>query len=217
MGHDVQSILKETPFAFMAKGVSEEEKRRRILEIFSEKKDFFMLKEVEKMAYKKGIPLLAVKDVLQGLVDDDLVRLEKIGTSNYYWSFPSQKQVNRSNVLEKLCAERESMGKKVEELKARLEAEQKTRADGERRELILRYEDLKKERDELLSALEKYKGCDPVIHQEKLVQASELKTEVNKITDDLFTVQSYVCNRFDVDRREFLFSFGISETIDYVE
>lgn len=201
----------------MAKGVSEEEKRRRILEIFSETKDFFMLKEVEKMAYKKGVPLLAVKDVLQSLVDDDLVRLEKIGTSNYYWSFPSQKQVNRSKVLEKLCAERDSTRAKVEELRARLEDEQKTRADGERTELISRYEDLKKERDELLSALEKYKECDPVIYEEKTARAAELKTEVNKITDDLFTVQSYVCNKFDVDRKEFLASFGISETLDYVE
>jgi hypothetical protein len=31
----------------------------------------------------------SVKDVLQSLVDDGLVTVEKIGTSNYYWSFPS--------------------------------------------------------------------------------------------------------------------------------
>lgn len=30
-----------------------------------------------------------VKDVLQSLVDDNLVNTDKIGTSNYYWSFPS--------------------------------------------------------------------------------------------------------------------------------
>eukprot|EP00866_Antonospora_locustae_P001989 jgi/Antlo1/1989/2209 len=201
----------------MVRGVPEDEKRRRILEIFSETKDFFMLKEVEKMAYKKGVPLMAVKDVLQGLIDDDLVRLEKIGTSNYYWAFPSQKQVNRNNVLEKLNAERESTNKKVEELRVRLEAEQMARADGERTGLISRYEDLKKERDELFSALEKYNGCDPAIYEEKKIRVAALKTEVNKITDDLFTVQSYVCNKFDVDRREFLTSFGISETLDYVE
>lgn len=34
----------------------------------------------------------SVKDVLQSLVDDGLVTVEKIGTSNYYWSFPSDVQ-----------------------------------------------------------------------------------------------------------------------------
>lgn len=34
----------------------------------------------------------SVKDVLQSLVDDGLVTVEKIGTSNYYWSFPSDMQ-----------------------------------------------------------------------------------------------------------------------------
>lgn len=37
----------------------------------------------------KGIVQQSVKEVLQSLVDDDLVMFEKIGTSNYYWSFPS--------------------------------------------------------------------------------------------------------------------------------
>lgn len=31
----------------------------------------------------------AVKDTLQTLVDDGLVNMEKIGTSNYFWSYPS--------------------------------------------------------------------------------------------------------------------------------
>lgn len=31
----------------------------------------------------------SVKEVLQSLVDDNLVTSEKIGTSNYFWSFPS--------------------------------------------------------------------------------------------------------------------------------
>jgi hypothetical protein len=68
-------------------------------------KDYFQLKELEKILPKtKGIgnaiylntciltlSLVAqsVKEVLQSLVDDRLVMGEKIGTSNYFWSFPS--------------------------------------------------------------------------------------------------------------------------------
>ena len=55
-----------------------------------EKRDFFQLKELEKMLSKeKGIVLQSVKDVIQGLVDDRIINCEKIGTSNYFWSFPS--------------------------------------------------------------------------------------------------------------------------------
>ena len=71
------------------KGVSFEEKRIRILELFYQKREFFTLKELEKIAVKeKGIVAQAVKDVLQTLVDDGLVRSEKIGTSVYFWTFP---------------------------------------------------------------------------------------------------------------------------------
>ena len=33
---------------------------------------------------------MSVKDVLQSLVDDNIVDSERIGTSNYFWAFPSK-------------------------------------------------------------------------------------------------------------------------------
>jgi len=56
----------------------------------SAKKDYFQLKELERILPKaKGIVSQSVKEVLQSLVDDRLVQGEKVGTSNYFWSFPS--------------------------------------------------------------------------------------------------------------------------------
>ena len=93
------------------RGVSAEEKRQRMLDLFYEKKDFFLLKELEKIAPKEkggrsclkklqstpilsisssGIVSQSVKDVVQSLVDDDLVDTDKIGTSVYFWAFPSK-------------------------------------------------------------------------------------------------------------------------------
>ena len=94
------------------KGLSAEEKRIKMLEIFHESKDFYQLKvrnlyrvrtriedvilytsiflqELEKIAPKeKGIVAQSVKDVIQSLVDDNLVDTDKIGTSVYFWSYP---------------------------------------------------------------------------------------------------------------------------------
>jgi len=56
---------------------------------------------------------------LQSLVDDDLVHQEKIGISNYFWSFPSEAAV-------KLNTE---AGKLGDRLKARKAEEKKLRED----------------------------------------------------------------------------------------
>uniref|UniRef100_A0A453KJG5 Meiotic nuclear division protein 1 homolog n=1 Tax=Aegilops tauschii subsp. strangulata TaxID=200361 RepID=A0A453KJG5_AEGTS len=71
------------------RGLSLEEKREQMLQIFYESQDFYLLKELEKMGPKKGVISQSVKDVVQSLVDDDLVLRDKIGTSVYFWSLPS--------------------------------------------------------------------------------------------------------------------------------
>ena len=45
------------------KGLSLEEKRAKLLEVFYEKKEVLNLKEVEKFGAKRGIVLQSVKDV----------------------------------------------------------------------------------------------------------------------------------------------------------
>ena len=86
------------------RGMSLEDKRATILDIFHESKDVFQLKDIEKQASKRGVVLQSVKDVLQSLVDDDLVHQEKIGISNYFWSFPSEAAVKLDNEINKLKA-----------------------------------------------------------------------------------------------------------------
>lgn len=45
---------------------------------------------------------MTVKDVLQSLVDDNMVDCERVGTSNYYWAFPSKALHARKLKLEEL-------------------------------------------------------------------------------------------------------------------
>ena len=67
-------------------------------------------RDLEKaLAKEKGIKS-DVKELLDALVSDGLVKMEKIGISNYYWSFPSEAQRTRE--------------KRVHELKTLLQAEQ---------------------------------------------------------------------------------------------
>lgn len=42
----------------------------------------------------------SVKEVIQGLVDDELVSSDRIGSSNYFWAFPS---AALQKVIEYVC------------------------------------------------------------------------------------------------------------------
>lgn len=63
---------------------------------------------------------MQIKDVLQGLVDEGLVRCEKIGSGNYYWSFPSEttriKELKLVNLQQKLESETKDINSLVEKI-----------------------------------------------------------------------------------------------------
>ena len=81
------------------KGVSFEEKRTRLLSIFTTDPTFYHIKEIEKLGAKKGIHPMIIKDVLDSLIGDNLVDQEKVGASNYYLALPSKVfQAKQNNV-----------------------------------------------------------------------------------------------------------------------
>jgi len=201
------------------RGLSLDEKRQRMLEIFHERKTFFQLKEIEKIAPKeKGITPMSVKDVLQSLVDDNLVDQERIGTSNYFWSYPSkvintkrqrvsafQEQVD--NCQTKICEN----DKKLNQVKVgKEESDQRT-------ELLSQYEKFEEENSKLISVLEQYKECDPEVIEEMKEQGKTALEAANRWTDNVFAVKSWCTKKFGIDGKEIDKQFGIPEDFDYIE
>ena len=71
-----------------------------MLDLLYERQDFFQLKELERLGPKeKGVVSQSVKEVIQSLVDDGLVDTDKIGTSVYFWAFPSKGAAARKRKL----------------------------------------------------------------------------------------------------------------------
>lgn len=101
------------------RGMSLEDKRATMMNIFHETKEVYLLKDMEKLASKRGVVLQSVKEVLQSLVDDDMVHAEKIGVSNYFWSFPSEAAVKMDTEISKLQTKLST--RKAEEAKLREE------------------------------------------------------------------------------------------------
>lgn len=148
------------------RGLSAEEKRIKLLEIFHESKDFFQLKELEKLGPKlKGIVSQTVKDVLQSLVDDRLVYTDKIGSSNFFWSFPSERGNIIRNRLNAANNAKSHLRSQLQELDTSLKREKTARPESEKRTAAL--ERLQASKDNI-KALEEELNAYGVCHPTKV-------------------------------------------------
>lgn len=151
------------------RGVSAEEKRARLLELFYEKKEFFQLKDLEKIAPKeKGIVVGSVKETLQYLVDNGSVDTDKIGLSVYYWAFPSKAINIRKRKITELEEQTSDTKKKLklaaEEAVVAAENEDDRAA---LKKLLEDITDLQVERDLLLNNVKQYRDNDPKVVEMK--------------------------------------------------
>ncbi|KAG5037573.1 hypothetical protein JHK82_018386 [Glycine max] len=99
------------------RGLSLEQKRKKMLPIFYESQDFYLLKELEKMGPRKGVISQSVKDFVQSLVDDDLVSKDR----NFY-AWPSSILILHFHQDERVeaIADLKAIGQKHNELKDEL-------------------------------------------------------------------------------------------------
>ncbi|XP_059820777.1 meiotic nuclear division protein 1 homolog isoform X3 [Hypanus sabinus] len=201
------------------KGLSFEEKQSRMMEIFFETKDVFQLKDLEKIAPKeKGITSVSVKEVLQSLVDDAMVDTDRIGTSNYFWAFPSKGLHVRNQKLEKLKRQLFEGTERKQSLHLCIEKAKVGRQNTENREALSKeLEELQQERNQLKVELEKYKECDPEVVEEIRQLNKIAKVAANRWTDNIFTIKSWAKKKFGFQQNQIDKTFGIPEDFDYVD
>lgn len=111
------------------KGMTLDEKRSTILGIVSTSGDVFNLKDLEKIGAKNGVVEKTVKDVVQSLVDDRFIEVDKIGSGNFYWSFPSASFIKFKVELETLESQLAAEEKACEDLEARIKSLSSGRED----------------------------------------------------------------------------------------
>ncbi|ORZ34325.1 meiotic nuclear division protein 1 [Catenaria anguillulae PL171] len=202
-----------------AKGVSADDKRKRMLEIFHETKDVYTLKDLEKIAPKtKGITSQSVKEVLQQLVDDGEVMCEKIGSSNYFWSFPSAAVKAKRLQLDSLTCQSADLTQDLTQLQSSLARATVSREPTpDRLALLAEIEQLQADIAAMQVELESYRDCDPEVHQQTLAQVDVCKQGVNRWTENMFALQGWVRDKFGSENADGLFKgFGVPEDLDTV-
>lgn len=159
-----------------------------------------------------------MKEVLQSLVDDRLVNGEKIGISNYFWSFPSTAMKLRENTLRSLKEELSKLQDSREKMEAQLaEASASRQESAERTELLQRMAELEAAKATAAAKLEMHRANDPKLLAAKREATKEAKLASNRWTDNIFTLQSYCSNNFNIPRAQFNEQFNLPEDFDYVE
>ncbi|XP_042090192.1 meiotic nuclear division protein 1 homolog isoform X2 [Ovis aries] len=182
-------------------------------------KDVFQLKDMEKIAPKeKGITAMSVKEVLQSLVDDGMVDCERIGTSNYYWAFPSKALHARKRKLEVLDSQLSEGNQKYANLQKSIEKAKVGRHETEERTMLAKeLSSLRDQKEQLQAEVEKYRECDPQVVEE-IRQANQVAKEAaNRWTDNIFAIKSWAKRKFGFEENKIDKNFGIPEDFDYID
>ncbi|KAE8745592.1 hypothetical protein FOCC_FOCC007703 [Frankliniella occidentalis] len=200
------------------KGLSVEEKRSKLLEIFYEKKEFFTLKELEKIAPKeKGIVVQSVKDVLMSLVHDNLVDSDKIGTSVFFWAFPSKERNAKKKTLDDLKSRLAEENAKLKTAREKIISAKVGREDTDKRmKLLQNRQNLLADEEKLTLELQKYKESDPETLERKKQEIKVAKEAANQWTDNIFTIKTWCKDRCNVEESQIEKSFNIPADLDYL-
>jgi transcription initiation factor IIE alpha subunit len=155
----------------------------------------FTLKELEKiLPAVASINAMQVKDVLQGLQDENLIRVEKIGSGNWYWCFTSDAKKLKENTINTLKAEESKLIVSIAEAERQIEEETATREDDnemlegngmDRKALLEAYDALLKKTELLDKELACYSDSDPAEVQRKMEEVINLKASTIRWTDNI--------------------------------
>jgi len=207
--------LKE--MANKRKPLSSDEKKKRVMEYFFETNDFYNLTELEKtLSKEKGIVQNSIKDILQSLVEDGMVDMDKVGGTNLYWAFPSKITKMKRQKLANLKKAVENETAKIEELENRIEKEKKLRVESDRRtEMLAQLEEAEKVEKETKHELEQYKEKDPEVINKRKRESEEFMKHAIRWTDNIFAIQQYCSSKFNLSSSEVMAQLGLPEDFDY--
>ncbi|KAL7420110.1 hypothetical protein Q5752_005075 [Cryptotrichosporon argae] len=200
------------------RGLSREEKLSKLLELFHETAEFYTLKELEKIAPKsKGIVQQSVKEILDELVGDGHVQFDKIGTSNYFWAFPSAASEIKKANLARAKKEIADTRAKTKQTKVDLAAADKGREDTpERRKLLAELDDVRATSEQLKAELAKYGAADPVRYERKARAIEVARVCAQRWTDNTLTLLQFA-NAAGAEESELRAMLNINDEWDEVK
>lgn len=203
-----------------SKRMSAEEKHKAILAVYHKTKDVYTEKEIIALATKAGVNQNTIADINQSLVDDGLVDKEKIGGSNYFWSFPAKKDRMKQLAHEETLRGIERVRSQTSDAQAKLADAKRGREEdesGERAKKLARLSELATTRKAVEAELEKLKENDPQAIADLEKELKLVKEAANRWTDNIFSCKDYLVKKRAMGKQEVNKILGITSAFDYPE
>lgn len=146
---------------------------------------------------------MQVKDYLQALQDENLIRVEKIGSGNWYWCFVSDAKKTKENMINALRGEESKLVASIADAERQIEDEMAKRKEDEkipensgkdRKALLETYETLLRETEVLDKELACYCDNDPAEILRKTDEAKTAKDKAMRWTDNIEAIESFITN-----------------------
>ena len=149
---------------------------------------------------------MQVKDYIQALVDDGKLRVEKIGSGNWYWAWCGEEKKERERIREGLTREAGKIERAVEVLQEKVdvikEETEKENGDGEEELERVKLLERKSEVEVELMGLrrEKESLVDRGGVETKAADIKRWKAEVEVWTDNIYVLEGYLAKLAGGDR-----------------
>lgn len=176
------------------------------------------LRQLEKLGKKAGVVEQTVKDVVQGLVDDNMVNQDKVGSMNVFYSFPSAQLVRIKNEIEKVETKKASVLAQTAATKTAIETlNEKRKVCAERTASLRELANLREKEAKLNEQIQVWKKNDPSVLREIEKRSEIAKNAANRWTDNIWTFESYLVKKRNIDRKAVKKLLKITDAFDYVE
>ena len=199
-----------------SRGLSLKQKQDIMLDILhTEPISVYQMKDLEKIGSKRGVPSMVIKSIVTQMADEDLLESEKIGTSWYYWDFPSQRfhllkrarEKAEADLADAVEAESIVSGKKAKLASERKQSKARTAA-------LKEIATLRSKIAVCNSKLREQGECDPEYVDALSTWENVCKEAANRWTDNIHLVSDELEKHASVDMKRFADTFGHFNYID---
>jgi DNA-binding transcriptional regulator YhcF (GntR family) len=201
------------------RGLSLDEKKQKLLEIIhSDRPEPHTLKSIEKLAQKKGVNTQTVKDVLGEMVSDGQVDFDKIGSTNWYWSFPNKDAMAAETELNELRRASESLDVELSAIELRkIELSASRQPSKARTEKLQQLCALRQEKSDWDSKAQDLKANDPAKILKLISQTEICKAGSDRWTDNTFILIKWLKQKFGKSSKECHQMLRITDDFDYLQ
>lgn len=153
-----------------------------------------------------------MKDVVGALTDDNVVDMDKIGATNWFWSFPSKEAALRRSKIKSLSEKLAKMKKETSDLEERKQELLKDRPQtAERLERIAQFEALTLKRKTLEAKLAEAKANDPEESRKVQKLVDEAKLGAERWTDNTWTIMDWLKKQYGMNKNDAQKQLGITD------